>query len=702
MKCLEKQRDERYESVDALSRDIQRHLTGEPVEARPHSANYRIRKFISKNKTILSTAAAFIVLMVVGTVVSLCLAVQANYALKLAKTNETRANKLALKAEQKAKEAKTYANQAEAEGLKAKQKTKEVQEHLIEIRKQKKEIETKARGLETSNEMLLSIFKNLEPSQGKKGESSVRVKIAKELDSCIRLLKTNAIGDELETAVMQTALGTGLTSLGYPEKAIPVLEDALETRRRLLGETHGNTGVTTASLGNAYYRSGKLEKSLEKYQTYLRMVETHYPELVEERVKILNNLGAANSRLENYEKACIHFEKMYLLANEHLGAEHQSTINALTNLGGFYLNLGNLNKSGNYLTKANEVSMKVLGKDHPNTLTSQFNLMDYFLDSGAFEKAQPLAEAIYRSSRSSFGMDHPDTLRFMRSLARVYQWTGKPELGVPLFEKAALAYTAKRGARDKLTQLVVKEFAECKRLLNLKNAGKRDHTELKKLANGIKDTLSTDDLFDSLQADCYRKDYLVRLKADVTYLISLSGEFDTFLRVENHRFHPECDNDNRCIPGDGRSQLLFTPTSDGDYYIVVTSAKKKATGQFVLKVRKTRMVVQKAPTMKSRFSWHSTKVGGHYVKLFPMMMTKGFPCKIIVRSGDFRPVVGLANGKKRFLIARGKNYIRQNQHESEIDFTANQTMKYLITVTTEKKEQTGEFQVEVRPYEPVD
>ena len=44
MRCLEKQRDRRYETANGLARDIQRYLTDEPVEARPPSAGYRLQK----------------------------------------------------------------------------------------------------------------------------------------------------------------------------------------------------------------------------------------------------------------------------------------------------------------------------------------------------------------------------------------------------------------------------------------------------------------------------------------------------------------------------------------------------------------------------------------------------------------------------------------------------------------------------------
>ena len=45
MKCLEKDRNRRYETANGLARDIERYLHDEPVQACPPSASYRFRKF---------------------------------------------------------------------------------------------------------------------------------------------------------------------------------------------------------------------------------------------------------------------------------------------------------------------------------------------------------------------------------------------------------------------------------------------------------------------------------------------------------------------------------------------------------------------------------------------------------------------------------------------------------------------------------
>jgi eukaryotic-like serine/threonine-protein kinase len=56
-KCLEKDPSRRYDSAKALSDDLKRYLDGEPILAKPASLNYRIRKKISKHKSVAAILA---------------------------------------------------------------------------------------------------------------------------------------------------------------------------------------------------------------------------------------------------------------------------------------------------------------------------------------------------------------------------------------------------------------------------------------------------------------------------------------------------------------------------------------------------------------------------------------------------------------------------------------------------------------------
>jgi WD40 repeat protein len=60
MKCLEKDRNHRYQTANDLARDIERYLHDEPVQACPPSALYRFGKFARRNKRALVSLSAFV------------------------------------------------------------------------------------------------------------------------------------------------------------------------------------------------------------------------------------------------------------------------------------------------------------------------------------------------------------------------------------------------------------------------------------------------------------------------------------------------------------------------------------------------------------------------------------------------------------------------------------------------------------------
>jgi WD40 repeat protein/serine/threonine protein kinase/tetratricopeptide (TPR) repeat protein len=66
MKCLEKDRARRYETANGLARDIERHLSNEPVIARPPSRLYEFQKTVRRHKLGFAATAAVIVVLLLG------------------------------------------------------------------------------------------------------------------------------------------------------------------------------------------------------------------------------------------------------------------------------------------------------------------------------------------------------------------------------------------------------------------------------------------------------------------------------------------------------------------------------------------------------------------------------------------------------------------------------------------------------------
>jgi WD40 repeat protein/serine/threonine protein kinase len=77
MKALEKDRTRRYESANELAMDIQRHLSNEPVLARPPSRLYEFQKTVRRHMFGFAAGAVLIVVLALGALVSTWQAVRA-------------------------------------------------------------------------------------------------------------------------------------------------------------------------------------------------------------------------------------------------------------------------------------------------------------------------------------------------------------------------------------------------------------------------------------------------------------------------------------------------------------------------------------------------------------------------------------------------------------------------------------------------
>jgi len=66
MKCLEKDRQRRYETANGLAADIRRHLDSEPVTARPPSLSYKLQKTIRRNQLAFAAGAVVFSTLVLG------------------------------------------------------------------------------------------------------------------------------------------------------------------------------------------------------------------------------------------------------------------------------------------------------------------------------------------------------------------------------------------------------------------------------------------------------------------------------------------------------------------------------------------------------------------------------------------------------------------------------------------------------------
>ncbi|MCB9858455.1 MAG: protein kinase [Phycisphaerales bacterium] len=97
-KALEKNKERRYASPAAIAADIRRYLAHEPLQARPVSSLYQLRKFTRRNKTLVIGVIATVVASLIGAVVATVFGIRANHNARLASEREANARKASYRA----------------------------------------------------------------------------------------------------------------------------------------------------------------------------------------------------------------------------------------------------------------------------------------------------------------------------------------------------------------------------------------------------------------------------------------------------------------------------------------------------------------------------------------------------------------------------------------------------------------------------
>jgi serine/threonine protein kinase/tetratricopeptide (TPR) repeat protein len=91
MKCLEKDRNRRYETASALAADLRRHLNHEPVLACPPTLGYRLGKFLRKHRGLVASVAVVLLVLLGGIAATTAALWQARASEKQARQAEAEA-----------------------------------------------------------------------------------------------------------------------------------------------------------------------------------------------------------------------------------------------------------------------------------------------------------------------------------------------------------------------------------------------------------------------------------------------------------------------------------------------------------------------------------------------------------------------------------------------------------------------------------
>jgi len=239
---------------------------------------------------------------------------------------------------------------------------------------------------------------------------------------------------EVRATLMHT-MGKVFMELGLYDRAEALLRDALETRRRVLGE-HPDVALTLHTLATVRYARGDYAGAEVLFREALsmkrRLLGNDHPEVA----KTLNNLAIVLWEKGSYDGAEALYRESLAMRRKALGNEHVDVASSLHNLAMVLTDKGEYAEAESLKREALALERRLLGDEHPDVARTMHNLA-VTLQAGGDEAG---AESLYRESlamrRRLLGNDHPEVADSLDGLARVLCDRGDPATAEGLFREA--------------------------------------------------------------------------------------------------------------------------------------------------------------------------------------------------------------------------------------------------------------------------
>jgi len=363
-KALEKEADRRYSSVAAMADDVQRHLESKPIEARPPSAFYQLRKFAVRNR-------ALVVSMVVALLTLLAFAAT-----------------MTVQSQRIRREAERAARAAAAE--------RQVTDFMI------------------------GLFDRSDPTLSG-GEDVTAREI---LDAGAERIAKLDDRPRTQAAFMQT-MGRVYSVLGEFERAAPLLERAIEIRTEYAdvdGLVLADTCRYHANLLDQMGLYDDAEVVIRRSLEIRTKLGSDNRQLASD-LNVLGNVLWHQGRLDQAEK--VHRDALGIRQRV-LPAIHEEIAESVHNLGALRYFAGDLAGAEQLWRRSAEIENATGGRDNHNFATSLHTLAIVISDQGRYDEALELELESLEIRETVLGPDHPHVALSLTTLGNIYRDLARP------------------------------------------------------------------------------------------------------------------------------------------------------------------------------------------------------------------------------------------------------------------------------------
>jgi serine/threonine-protein kinase len=407
----------RYQTVEALIRDIDHYLKSEPLEARPDSVRYRVGKFVTRNWRPVSAAAAVLV-AVIGLVVFYTARLTQARNTALAEAARTqRIQRFMLNLFQGGDEAVGPAENLRVITL--------VDQGVQEARSLDSEPAVQAQLYET----LGDIYQKL----GKLEQANALFHSALEKRKALFGTDHAEVGDTL------VALGLLRTDQAQMEEGERLAREGLEMNRRNLPPNHPAVAKATTALGQVLEARGKYDEAIKVLEEAVRLHSV--------AGEADPDLAVAMSELANTHFYAGHFDvceslnRRILAMNRQLfGDRHPHVADDLINLGAVQFERGRYAEAEQFYRQGLDIIRSWYGKEHHKTASAMTMLGRALVSQEKLDEGSAVMQEAFSIQERVYGKVHPRVASALNELGRVAQQQGRLDDAQKYFNRMADIY----------------------------------------------------------------------------------------------------------------------------------------------------------------------------------------------------------------------------------------------------------------------
>jgi eukaryotic-like serine/threonine-protein kinase len=400
--AMHKDTQRRYQSVEALIRDIDHYLKGEPLEARADSFRYRLGKFVTRNRRAVS-AAALVFIIVVGLVVF--------FTVRLAKARNAALEEAA--------------------------RTQRIQRFMMNLFQGGDE----SVGPGDSMRVVTLLDRGVQEAQSLNGDPKVQAELYQTLGtiydqlgkfdradsllhSALERRKSLFGQDSTEAAESLVALGQLRSDQAQYDEAEQLIRQGLEMSKRRLPPTHPRIGKAMYALGEVLVNEGKYDQGIQVLDEAVR-VQSAPGGVTADLAETLTELSNAQFYAGHLDTSNSLNLRVVAMDRQLYGERHPNVAEDLINLGAIQTEWGHYSETERYYRQALDIIQSFYGKDHPETASAMTLLGRSLNAQGRFNEAADMLTGALGIQERVYGPVHPRVASAVGELGKVAMQQGK-------------------------------------------------------------------------------------------------------------------------------------------------------------------------------------------------------------------------------------------------------------------------------------